>query len=727
MKFQTQCAISVIFTIGVVGAALRSRADVRLPRVFGHHMVLQQGHPIEVWGWALPGERVTVSLSEHITVETTADTSGRWRAQLAPQPAGGPYVLIAAGSSTARCEDVWIGEVWLCSGQSNMEWPVASAQNPEQEIATANWTAIRQFRVGRRASPLPSEDVEGEWKVCSPVTVGSFTAVGYFFARELHRSLKVAVGLVHASWGGTRIEPWTPPAAFRRVPATQWIAHRLELADPRSDLRADRLRRFLDALESWLPEGQNALNQRTLLVPPPSWPAELTSLQGHQDPSSLYHGMIHPLVPFTIRGVLWYQGESNHGEGQQYAEKMRALVDGWRTVWRQPELPFLYVMIAPWQYGQEPADVLPTFWEAQAVIEREIPNTAMAVIHDVGDPADIHPRNKQEVGRRLSLLALRRVYGRTEIIDRGPRFRELRREGNRLRVMFDEAVGGLRTRNGAPPTHFELCGADGEYHAATAVIEGESVLLEATIVPEPVGVRFAWHKLAIPNLVNTVGLPAVPFRAGHRPPDLTHPAIPDAAQWSLVYDLNLSRLGVTFGYDDDRSASVCSHFDRVAYLLELQPRTNQPTNFVFVAMDAWTNNLRGFAIPAVWEGVRWQQAVSNVLVLSNVSSVPTGTFAMGWIEAWPNNYSPHNGARVLGASDELFDFGDQPSEPVEGYGCLQVHLPERKTTLFAINHWSAGHRADIGISNSSGAAPDWTFSANAGNLAFKRLRIFIRR
>lgn len=712
--------------VATITTAAISRGEVRLPRVFGHHMVLQQGRPIEVWGWAAGSERVTVTLGDLARTEVTADAAGRWRAQLPPQAAGGPHALIVAGSSTARCDDVWIGEVWLCSGQSNMEWPVLGAQNAEQEIAAANWPMIRHIAVPRRASPLPTDDVEAEWKVCSPATVGTFTAVGYFFARELHRALNVPVGLVHASWGGTRIEPWIPPLAFRDVPATRWIAHRLELADPGSDLRAERLQRFVSALEGWLPKARDALHQRSLIEPAPSWPTELTALQGHQDPSSLYHGMIHPLVPFRIRGALWYQGESNHAEGRQYVEKSRALIEGWRAVWRQPDLPFLYVMIAPFPYGEESPEVLPAFWEAQAAVEREVPNTAMAVIHDVGDPANIHPANKQEVGRRLALLALRRVYDRTEVVDRGPRFRELSREGARLRVGFDEAAG-LHTSDGAAPTHFELCGADGVYRPARAVIEGESVVLDAEGVPEPVGVRLGWHKLAMPNLVNAAGLPAAPFRAGHCPPDLVHPAIPNAELWSLLYDLNLGRLGVTFGYDDDRSGALTGRFSRVAYLLELQPRANQPTNFVFVEMHAWTHHPRGFAIPAVWEGVRWQQAVSNLQVISNVNGVPTGTFAAGWIEAWPSNYGPRNGAGVPGASDEIFDFGDQPSEPVEGYGCLQMHLPERKTTLFAISHWSAGGGADIGIGTSGGATRDWTFSGNAGSLPYKRLRVFVRR
>ncbi|MCX7818708.1 MAG: sialate O-acetylesterase [Kiritimatiellae bacterium] len=713
--------------IAALGLVVNGRTEVRLPRVFGDHMVVQQGVPLDVWGWAAAAERVRVSLSERAAVEVVADAAGRWRAQLPPQPAGGPYVLVAAGATTARCEDVWIGEVWLCSGQSNMEWPVSASENAAQEIASADWPAIRHFAVPRRPSPLPTEDVEAQWQVCSPATVGSFTAAGYFFARELHRTLKVPVGLLHASWGGTRIEPWTPPFAFRAVPATRWLAHRVELADPRSDLHAERLGRYLGALEAWLPKARDALQQRSLLEPAPAWPAELTALQNHQDPSALYHGMIHPLVPYPIRGALWYQGESNHGEGRQYADKMRALIDGWRTIWRRPDLPFLYVMIAPWHYGEEWPEVLPEFWEVQASVEREVPNTACAVIHDIGDPNDIHPRNKQEVGRRLALLALRRVYGRADVVDRGPRFREFRRENGRLRVIFDEAAGGLRTRDGAAPSHFELCGADGRYHPASATIEGESVVLEAAAVPEPLGVRFGWHKLAMPNLVNAAGLPAAPFRAGHRRPDLSHAAVPDADQWSLVYDINLARLGVTFWYDDDRSSALTDRFDRVAYLLEIQPRANQPTNFVFVAMDAWTDNPRGIAIPAVWEGVRWQQAVSNLLVVSNVGGVPAGTFAAGWLEFWPANYGPHNSAGVPGASDEIFDFGDQPSEPAEGYGCMQVHLPERKLTLFAINHWSAGGGADIGMGNSSGATRDWTFSGNAGGLALKRLRVFVRR
>lgn len=466
MRSVLLCVCALAVTPAVV-----LRAEVTVPACFSDHMVLQRDQPIPVWGWDAPGTAVTVRLGE--TVQTTAaNEQGAWRVDLPPQSAGGPWQLVVEGSSVRQFADVLVGEVWFCSGQSNMEWPVRASSFAEQEIAAANFPQIRHLKVEHRPAKTPVADVPANgWRVCSPETAGDFTAVGYFFARELQRELNVPIGLIGCNWGGTRIEPWTPPIGFESTPALADIAGKL----------------------AELPEVNAEGNVN------------------HQSPLALYNGMVHPLVPYAIRGALWYQGESNNGEGMLYFEKMRALIAGWRAVWQRPDMPFYFVQLAPFRYQRDPAD-LAGIWEAQAAA-LDLPHTGMAATTDIATLNDIHPPNKQDVGRRLALWALAHDYGREDLVYCGPCFHEAIPEGDALRVRFDHADGGLATRDGEPPTWFEVAGATGDYVAAAAQIDGQELVLRADGVAAPRRVRFGWSQEAEPNLVNGAGLPALPFRS----------------------------------------------------------------------------------------------------------------------------------------------------------------------------------------------------------------------
>jgi sialate O-acetylesterase len=300
--------------------------------------------------------------------------------------------------------------------------------------------------------------------------VGDFTAVGYFFGRHLHQELDVPIGLIGSNWGGTRIEPWTPPEGFQQVPALKDIADNLASYPAKND--------------------QGQVN--------------------HQTPLALYNGMIAPLVPYSIRGALWYQGESNNGEGMLYHEKMKALIGGWRTLWNDPDMPFYFVQLAPYRYGGD-ATRLAGIWEAQQAT-LSVPHTGMAVTVDIGNVTDIHPRNKQDVGRRLALWALAKDYGRKDLVYSGPLYKSMRVDGDSIRISFDYLGGGLVSRDGKPLTHFTIAGADGKFVAAQAEINGDVVVVHADEVKEPKAVRFAWHEEAEPNLSNKSGLPASPFR-----------------------------------------------------------------------------------------------------------------------------------------------------------------------------------------------------------------------
>lgn len=716
---------ALLIAVGALG-----RADVRLPKVFASHMVLQRDMPLPVWGWANPNETVTVQIGQQkVTADANAD--GEWKATLQPLKAGGPLTLTVSGSSTITLEDVLIGEVWLCSGQSNMEQGIGACQDPEKEIAAADYPQIRLLMVPNRFTPTAQNDMDGVWKVCSPKTIAEdgwsgFSGLAYYFGRELHRTLRVPVGLIDATWGGTVIQTWTPPEGFAAVPALAADYQRVLLGAPGSASHKQLLQEFVQRMETWLGDARKALTAETLVPAMPAYPAELLPPSDVQHATALYNGMIHPILPFGIRGAIWYQGESNLNEGKLYTERMKALVGGWRTVWGQGDFPFYYVQIAPFNYGNNPTTEA-EFWEAQAEAQA-IPNTGMAVINDIGNLKDIHPKNKQEVGRRLALWAFARTYGRTGVAFQGPTFKDMSTEGSKLRVRFDNAAGGLKSRDGAPLTWFEIIDRDeGGFVKASAEISGDSVVLSAPEVKNPVAVRFAWHMLAEPNLSNGDGLPAGAFRAGDVPVrDLLGMHVPESKEYQLVYDLDLAKLVPTVTYDVNNRAKVKGTPDRIAYFLELTGR-DDTTQFVWVSMDAFTQDLGKIGVPTLASGAWFQQNVTGMNVISNAKAVVNGAGLKGGnIEFWPHNYGPTNNASVPNASGADWDFGDEPGEPRDGYGCMQVHNHDARQTIFAINNWKAGADADIGIGSRAEKEFDWTFARNAGSYSAKRLRVFVR-
>ncbi len=732
MKYrQSLVAIGLAAAVMAVSGSFTqsARAEVRLPGVFGSHMVLQQDKPLPIWGWAQPGETVTVQLGSE-KQKAEANARGEWKAVLPARKAGGPHTLTVSGSSTVRLEDVMVGEVWLCSGQSNMEMGIGMSQDGKQEIAAANYPGIRLLMVTNRWTPQPRTDVEGTWKVCSPKTLadggwGGFSAAGYFFGRELHQKLGVTVGLIDATWGGTRIESWTPPEGFAAVPALKRDYELVQLGDPRTASHQGRLESTLKETEKWLGDARKSLSERALVPPMPSYPADLQPPHDVQNPTALYNGMIHALCPFALRGAIWYQGESNREEGALYTERMKALIEGWRQIWAEGEFPFYFVQIAPYNYGENP-EIVAAFWEAQSAAQG-IPNTGMVVVNDIGNLKDIHPTNKQEVGRRLALWALAKTYGQEKLVYSGPVFKAMKSEGDKLRLSFEQVGGGLASRDGKPLNWFEVIDAEeGGFFPAEARIDGATVVLSSPEVKHPVAMRYAWSMLAEPNLMNAEGLPASAFRAGAVPKrDLLTLKVAEAKDYQLVYDLDLAKLGPSISYDVDNRAKIQKPLDRIAYFLELQ-RPDGSTDYVFVSMDAFTQELDKAGVPTVACGARFQQNVANLNVYSNVKGVQTGIgLGGGNLEFWPNNYGPGNTGHVPKASAAVWDFGDELAGPPDGYGSMQVHNHDARQTLFALNHWREGNRADLGIGNQPAGNPDWTFAANAGSYPVKRLRVLV--
>lgn len=717
------------FASAFILAVCSLHADVKMPNIFGSNMVLQRDSELPVWGWASPGETVTVSIGDN-KATAVADAKGEWKLKLAPIKAGGPYVMEIKGNNTISLNNVLVGEVWLCSGQSNMEMGINACFDAETEVPAATNQSIRLFKIPKKFSALPQTNVDASWKVCSPESVAAggwkgFSAAGYYFGKELNAALNVPVGLIDSAWGGTRIEPWTPPEGFASVPALAKIYEQVQLSDPRTDLHKQRAEKLFAETAAWVNESKKAVSSESLVPLMPKFPDEFLPPKDQQVPVVLYNGMLNPVVPFKIKGAIWYQGESNHGEGKLYTEKTKALVEGWRKVWNNPDLFYFYVQIAPYQYGNESPYIVPEFWEAQTAAQA-IPGTGMIVTTDISDLKDIHPRNKKEVGRRLSLLALNKAYGKKDIVCNGPSFKEMKIEGNKLKIVFDNAEGGLKTRDGKAPDWFEIIDAEkGGFVKADAVIDGNAVVLSSAEVSNPIAVRYGWHKLAEPNLANQAGLPALTFRAGNVPNRDQLVFIPETKDYQLVYDLDLSKLGASFKYDVDKSAEVTRSFDRIAYMIELTQ--GGKSKYLYVSMDAFTNDVKKIGVPVLASQAVFQTMLNNLNVYSDAEGIKTGTGMKGNIEFWPNNYGGNNAKNIPNATN-AYDWGDQIDSLADGYGSMQIHNYDAKQTLFAINNWKATQNADIGIGNTPSAQhTDWTFSQSGKNYEKKRLRVFVKQ
>lgn len=681
----TIVALLLDATVGHRLLAAEPQPAFRMACIFTDHMVLQRDQPLPVWGWAAPGRAVTIEVGPHFA-RTRTNAEGRWRLTLPSLESGkGPLTMtVKAGDETIRLIDILVGEVWLCSGQSNMEMSVHESAEAKTEIKAANHPSIRLFNIPRPAAMAsdPQDDVVGQWQACSPETIGDFSAVGYYFGREIHQSINVPVGLISASWGGTIIETWTRHEEISRLPGmTERIAdaqdiHRdptvvpqdmtasekraaeIHLADFKSkaeyklafkasqELAARSRQAFNEArandalahkmtrpdldLSSWkimeipnrwgeagLPDFRGMVWFRKTIDVPSSWagkhlvlhldriyegdvtwfngeqvgatiianyskqrvysiPANLIKtgdntitvrvvdtfrprgMSGKADamalcvagseetdriglagpwyyksgvqlraslsypddhvnlPTLLYNTMIHPLVPFAIRGITWYQGEQNHGDGMLYFDKMQALIQSWRNVFLRPDAPFYFVQIAPYRYGGNMVEyTLPELWEAQTAA-MDIPHTGMAVISDIGHINWLHPSNKQGVGKRLALWALAKDYGREDLVYSGPLYKSMAIEGSKIRLSFNYTGSGLVSRDAKPLDWFEIAGEDGKFVKAQALIDGHTVVVSSDAIVKPTAARFAWHQVAVPNLMNKEGLPAGPFRT-HQP------------------------------------------------------------------------------------------------------------------------------------------------------------------------------------------------------------------
>ena len=437
-------------------------AAIWLPSVISDNMVLQRDTTVTIWGWTTETiEPIKVTGSwDHVAVTENA-YQGKWSVQLTTPEAGGPYVVTIEGHETITLSNVLIGEVWIASGQSNMEWSASlGIINAQEEISHANYPNIRLFQVPKHQSPTRQDNTPGKWTECQPETMKDFSAVAYFFGRKLHKELNVPIGLINASWGGTRAEVW-------------FNAKRV-ISDSNFD------------------ESEKHFTEN-------KWHSS--------QPGYMYNGMIAPLIPFRIAGAIWYQGEANRFKPQAYPGTMESLIQNWREEWGY-DFSFYFVQIAPFNYKEKDAGVL--IREAQLKMFKKVPNTGMVVVSDIGDINNIHPQNKQDVGKRLASWALAKNYGFADVAFCGPVYQQVKREGEEMVVYFDYAENGLMIK-GNELNHFEICGPDRIFLKAQARIDGNTVRVWNSEIRNPLAVRFAWDNNAEPNLVNRAGLPASSF------------------------------------------------------------------------------------------------------------------------------------------------------------------------------------------------------------------------
>jgi sialate O-acetylesterase len=508
---------TIAFVPMLASLCLTAHAAVKFPAIFSDGAVLQRDREVAVWGWADPGKSVQVTFGSQ-KKQTTAAADGAWMVKLDAMPASaeGREIRAAEEDGTeAVVKDVLVGEVWLASGQSNMEWNVKSSSEQDQAIANSGaLPLVRMIAVPKKVTHERQEDFQGKWLPATPEHVMGFSAVGYFFARNIHEQVKVPVGIINSSWGGTRIDPWLAEEGFAEVPELADMARQRAEQLPGQPAFEQKLTGHLTATRQWCDAAEAASKAKS---PVPPQPATLALLP-LQSQAGMYQAMIHPVRSYGVKGFLWYQGESNNGEAMLYFQKMKVLIHGWRKQFGVPDAPFLFVQLAPYTYGSK---ALPEIWTAQQTT-LQVPKTGMAVINDIGDVKDIHPRNKSEVGRRLALWALDQTYGIKQKAVSGPLYKAYKIDGKRIVLAFDHVGSGLATRDGAAPSLFEIAGVDGIFHPASAQVsaDGKTISLTSPQVPEPFQARFAWAETAEPNLMNKEGLPAGAFHT-HWPEDPT--------------------------------------------------------------------------------------------------------------------------------------------------------------------------------------------------------------
>ena len=476
-------------------------AQIKLPAIISDNMILQQNSKVALWGWAQPGEKITITNNwNNKSVSVTTDASGKWLTYINTTKAGGPYQLMFKASNSVEVKNILLGEVWLASGQSNMEFFVGKKSSPsytgvvnhDEVMKDPEHPDIRTIDVPNKVADEPQTGFNGQWILCTAKTVDTFSAVAYFFAREINKATGFPVGIINSTWGGTPAESWTKKEVLQTDADLNEILVRYQKA---VDVFPEENEKYKATLAKWRDDTSKAKGAA---------PAAPMGPTHNRSPYKLYNGMIVPIEPYTLKGVIWYQGESNADRAYQYRKLFAAMINNWRTDWNNSKLPFYFVQISPHR-GQNPE-----IRDAQLYVYRHTANTGMAVTTDNGDSLDIHPRNKELVGKRLAVWALRNEYGKKDIVVSGPLYKSMKTEGNKIRIQFDFDKG-LVAKEGELK-EFTIASDDQNFVPANAKIEGNTIVVWNDAVKNPKAVRFAWKNVPHPNLYNAAGLPASPFR-----------------------------------------------------------------------------------------------------------------------------------------------------------------------------------------------------------------------
>ena len=501
-----------VFSLLLLSSVTTVFAEVKLPAIIGDNMVLQRGKKVSIWGWATPGEEVMVGVSwTSMKWAVTANKDGKWMFKLIPPKTIGPHEMTISGKNEINLKNIMVGEVWVCSGQSNMQWTVQNSANSKEEIAAANYPNIRLFYVKRTIAHEPQTDCEGSWIECSPETIPGFSAVAYFFGRELHKELNVPIGLIHTSWGGTPSEAWTRRGVLEAEPEARPI---LERYDEAVANYPQIKKEYEQKVEEWKEAAEKAKAEGKRV---PRRPGTPYGPENPHAPAGLYNAMIAPLIPYGISGAIWYQGESNAGRAYQYRKIFPAMIKNWREDWGQGDFSFLFVQLANFMATKpEPGDSAWAELREAQLMTLDLPNTGMAVIIDIGEADNIHPKNKQDVGKRLALWALAKNY-RKNIVYSGPLFKNMNIEDNKAVLSFDHVGSGLMAGGSGKLEGFAIAGSDRKFVWADAKIEGDKVIVSSDKVSVPVSVRYAWADNPVCNLYNKEELPASPFRTDSWP------------------------------------------------------------------------------------------------------------------------------------------------------------------------------------------------------------------
>ncbi len=531
MKNQSTLGRETIFVLCILvvaaGILLPSevlRARLRLPHFFSSQMVLQRGMRVPVWGWATPGEQVTVQFANR-HIATVTKPNGRWRVMLPPMKADRHgRNLIITGHHRVVLHNVLVGDVWLCSGQSNMQFPVdgwwGHVLHATREVAAARHPLIRLLKIPRNNTPKPLSDVRAHWMRCTSTNIKSFSAVAYFFGRDLGRRIHVPVGLIDSSYGGTVIESWTPMSALRQTPALHgdvaWFKKAAARYRRQLAVYHAALRRWQAAEEQARAQGKG--NVAKPKIKKPSNPFTLSRPSPDMAPASIFHAMIHPLIPLAIKGVVWYQGENNAWINDPlYADRLTAMIQGWRQDWHRSNMPFLLVQIAPYFHYPSPTVGEPIVWLAEQHAVRHLKHVGLVGTMDLGNGKKMHYQDKQDVGLRLSILAMPMVYQPGKLKTLGPMYKSMQIRASRCVINFSGIRRGLKTRDGNEPDWFLIAGTSRHFVRASAKIQGDTVVVWSRHVRHPIAVRFGLSSPAQPNLEDGMGMPVLPFKTDNWP------------------------------------------------------------------------------------------------------------------------------------------------------------------------------------------------------------------